>query len=361
MKQRFLLYLRGKIFYCEDTLNRKQESLRTRDRATALRLVNVKNEAQQQPVINLQIARAYITVGDPDASKRTWQFVMDEMGKLKHGPTQERWQRAMKDKAFEAIRHVTILETRPEQFLRALEGGTVSTNIFLRRLHNFAMDMTWLPWPVIVKRQWPKVIFGDKRAITLKEHQAIVARETNAERKAFYQMAWHLGASQSDLACLEAGNVDWENRVIGFARKKTGSMALLSFGDEVAEIVRSLPSSGPLFPYLRTVRASDRATEFKQRCQCLGIKGVTLHSYRYAWAERAKQCGYPERFAQEALGHNSKAVHRAYGKKAQVTLPSLDDYEREKTKVISVRFGKKSAPFDGPTPPHTETAAGGPS
>ena len=30
--------------------------------------------------------------------------------------------------------------------------------------------------------------------------------------------------------------------------------------------------------------------------------------YRYARAERAKTVGYPERFAQEALWHNSKAV-----------------------------------------------------
>jgi hypothetical protein len=35
--------------------------------------------------------------------------------------------------------------------------------------------------------------------------------------------------------------------------------------------------------------------------------------------------GYPERFAQEALGHNSKAVHRAYARKAKVELPSLGD------------------------------------
>jgi hypothetical protein len=56
---------------------------------------------------------------------------------------------------------------------------------------------------------------------------------------------------------------------------------------------------------------------------------VTLHSYRYAWAERAKIVGYPERFAQLALGHNSKAVHRAYAKNAQVTLPPLEEYERE--------------------------------
>jgi integrase len=46
----------------------------------------------------------------------------------------------------------------------------------------------------------------------------------------------------------------------------------------------------------------------------LKIQGVTLHSYRYAWAERARTAGYPERFAQEALGHNPKAVHRAYPK-----------------------------------------------
>lgn len=59
----------------------------------------------------------------------------------------------------------------------------------------------------------------------------------------------------------------------------------------------------------------------------MGIKGVTLHSYRYAWAERARKAGYPERFAQEALGHNSKAVHRMYSRKAQVTVPALEDFE----------------------------------
>ena len=94
-------------------------------------------------------------------------------------------------------------------------------------------------------------------------------------------------------------------------------------------LLRTLPESGPLFPYLRTVRASDRATEFKQRCQGLKIKGVTLHSYRYAWAERAKTAGYPERFAMENLGHNSKAVHRAYAKRALMKLPSLEEYERQ--------------------------------
>ena len=75
------------------------------------------------------------------------------------------------------------------------------------------------------------------------------------------------------------------------------------------------------------MRAGDRATEFGQRCRQLGIKGVTLHSYRYTWAERAKVAGYPERFAQEALGHDSKAVHRDNAKRALMKIPSLEDYE----------------------------------
>jgi hypothetical protein len=40
---------------------------------------------------------------------------------------------------------------------------------------------------------------------------------------------------------------------------------------------------------------------------------------------------YPERFAQEALGHNSNAIHRAYARKAQVRLPSLESYEKQNT------------------------------
>jgi hypothetical protein len=38
---------------------------------------------------------------------------------------------------------------------------------------------------------------------------------------------------------------------------------------------------------------------------------------------------YRERFAQQTLGHNSKAVHHAYSKHAEVTVPSLDDWEKE--------------------------------
>ena len=71
----------------------------------------------------------------------------------------------------------------------------------------------------------------------------------------------------------------------------------------------------------------DRSHQFKRQCTRLGIEGVTLHSYRYAWAERAFQLGLPERFAMVALGHNSPAVHRAYCKNAKVVCPSLAGFD----------------------------------
>lgn len=171
----------------------------------------------------------------------------------------------------------------------------------------------------------PRARHKDKRAISWDEHCRILEREQNPERKAYFQLAWHLGASQSDLSCLRAEDIDWTNKTISFIRSKTEQPALIRFGNEEETLLALLPKCGPLLPYLATVRCSDRATEFRQRCAGLGISGVTLHSYRYAWAERAKAAGYPERFAQLALGHGSKAVHRAYARQARVTLPSALD------------------------------------
>jgi integrase len=109
---------------------------------------------------------------------------------------------------------------------------------------------------------------------------------------------------------------------------------LVNLDEEALNLFKDLPAEGMLLPYLSSVRAGDRATEFGQRCRQLGIIGVTLPSYRYAWAESAKTCGYPERFAQEALGHNSKVVHRAYAKRALMKLPSLEDFEKKARNAV---------------------------
>jgi hypothetical protein len=76
MNQRFILFRRGGVFYCEDTTTRKQLSLRTKDEGEAKTLLNAKNESFRQPILNLQIARTYMAASDPQASKSTWQSPM---------------------------------------------------------------------------------------------------------------------------------------------------------------------------------------------------------------------------------------------------------------------------------------------
>ncbi len=243
-----------------------------------------------------------------------------------------------KDQNFDCIRKLRVAETRPEHFDRALADGKVSSNVYLRRIHNHALGMEWLLKSVIPRLQWPKPVYKEKRAITAAEHAAILGAEVNPERKGFYQLCWHLGGSQGDLASLKGVDVDWTNGTVSFTRKKTGVPVIVRLGTEALNLLKDLPAEGFLFPYLATVRAGDRATEFRSRCRQLDIKGVTLHSYRYAWAERALKCGYPERFAMENLGHNSKAVHRAYAKRALMKLPSLEEYEEaaEKAEILKV-------------------------
>lgn len=329
MKSRFILYRRGEIFYCEDSHTGKQQSLRTRDEAEAKTLLAVKNEAHRQPAMNLQIAQVYLQHADPALATRSWQNVMERLTSMKSGPTKERYEMAVQDEAFDSLRHRKLLETGSEQFLAVLQAGTVSTNVYLRRFHNFAIGMHWLPWPVLPRLQWPAVEYKDKRAITLEEHQKIVAREKNPEMNAYLRLLWHIGGSQTDVAMLTAEQVDWKDRTISFDRRKTGVPVVITFGSEAAEVLESLPKSGPLFPRLARLHEKHRVKLFSKRLATVRISGVSLHSYRYAWAERAKCVGMPERFAQQALGHSSKALARAYSKKAKVVVPSLEDFERK--------------------------------
>ena len=42
----------------------------------------------------------------------------------------------------------------------------------------------------------------------------------------------------------------------------------------------------------------------------------------------------PERFAQAALGHGSKAVHRAYARGAELHVPSLEEMTEARRQAI---------------------------
>lgn len=351
MPQRYRLFRRHwGVYYLEDTHTGKQQTLGTSNKGEAQRLAHVRNEAHNQPMLNREIGLAYLAASEPAMLTRTWRQVMDQMATAKNKSTQAHWLIAIKDKAFDPIRDLRLVETTAEHFLKVLRAGTVSTNVFLRRIHNFALDMRWIAGPVIVKRQWPKAVYREKRAITENEHTRIITAESNPERRLYYEVLWHTGGSQSDIATLSAENIDWEQSAIIFDRKKVRwrnqSPPVLRVGSELEIILRQLPRQGFLFPSIARITESDRGSLFARRCKRLEIEGISLHSYRYSWAERARECGYPERFAQAALGgHTSKAVHRAYSRNAEVHVPSLEAWqETMKRNVVKMAFGNPNKP-----------------
>jgi len=327
MKTKYTLFRRSGIFYSQDSATGHQKSLRTRDEGEAHNLLHAMNEAQRQPVLNLHLARAYLTASDPAFVERTWQTVMDQLQARGQDASRERYASVFKSPCLDGLRHKKLMETTADDFFAVFQCGKVSVINFLKRLHHLALSVGWLAVPLVPPRLWPKYKPKDRRGITLDEHQTLLAKEHNAEWKLFLELLWETGAAQTDAASFKAEDIDWQTRTLSYLRKKTGSLAQFTVSRALETVLQQLPTTGALFPKLATLPANHRANVFRYHCRKAGVPGVTLHCYRYAWAERAKTAGMPERFAQAALGHNSRAIHRAYAKKAVIIVPSLEDYE----------------------------------
>ncbi|MDD2709079.1 MAG: tyrosine-type recombinase/integrase [Verrucomicrobiae bacterium] len=338
----YRLFRRKGIYYTEDPVTGKQKSLHTRDRKEAERLSFHRAEACHNRHITIQIAKGYLAAIDPELAKRTWQTVMDKLQTYGGPSTQERSVWANRCKMFDPIRNKPIVETTAADLLQVLEKGGTSINHYLRRYHNLALGLGWLAWPILPKRLWPPIRHTRKRGITLAEHQRILEGETNQEKRLFYEILWETGAAQGDAARLSHENIDWTNETLVIRRQKIEHLdpipSQIRIGPRLAAILKRLPSQGCLFPNLRNIRSGHRATDFHDRCERVGVHGVSLHSYRYAWAVRAREAGMPERFAQAVLGQASKAVHRAYAWGAQMKVPALEIYE-------SQNGGQKIVPF----------------
>jgi integrase len=299
------------------------------------------NESHREPTLNLNLARTYLVAHDPEMARRTWQAVMDEMATHGIATTQERCARGFRSKAYDPIRTKPLAQTTAADLLSILHANGNCVGHYLRRLHNLAVDLGWLAWPILAKRAWPKIRSHQKRAITAEEHRAVIASEKNDERRTYYEVLYETGAVQTDGANLSAQDIDWQNGVLVYRRQKLGPLsepARLTIGAKLRALLGSRPRIGDLFPNIKATSASQRSAEFRRRRRIAGIYGVSLHSYRHSWTERAKACGYPQRFAQEALGHGSRAVHEAYARGAVVVCPPLQIYEAQHTdRVVNFR------------------------
>jgi integrase len=352
MKDRYRLMRRGNRYYAVDRETLCRTSLETDNPSVAKRLLVAKNESVSQPQLNIVIGRTYLGANDPNTVKRTWQVVMDEFCRRGKEQTWERRKRAMRTQAFAGLRPLKLVETTADDLRRCLGLGGNSTNHFLRCLHNLALGLGWLPATIIPPKLWPALQPKPRRAITPQEHELILASEQNQERRNFYKLLWEIGSAQSDAAALKAEQIDWKHRVLTYQRQKTGEWASIQIGTRLEALLRGLPNQGFLFPRISQISAGERSGDFWRRCKVAKVSGVSLHSYRYAWAQRARATGYPIRWAQNALGHSSRAVHLEYARGVVAVCPSLEEYENGRGNTASRSDSNISEIESGVTNPH---------
>jgi len=334
--ERYRMFKSGKTggYFQFDKETKRQKSLHTKDRESAVRMVNAANEKERTPMINRQIGLIYLASTDPDVLSRTWNDVIVsycESRKL-DGPSLDRLARAGRAKAVAPLLNRKIIDTKPEEFLQCLNSGGVSVNVYLRRWHNHALEMDWLPKRVLSSKLWPKIRRKIKRAITLAEHQALKAHIENEEWLDYLETLWWTGGAQMDIATLTGERVSLDSGVISFQRAKLESKGagktLLMMGPTLREIMTRRWNQGCLFPYLASIRTTDRATYFRRYCERTGIgNDVTLHCYRYSVAERMHSIGFNQRFSQALLGHSTDRNHNLYAKGAVVEVPCLETSE----------------------------------
>src|ERR1035441_9900421 len=137
MKTRYRLTsrgIRGGMFYCVDKITGKRTSLQTTNKDEAQQIVEAKNNSVRQPVLNLQIAKAYLAGTDNGIATRTWQEALESLTSTKQGANQHRWRTVARDPALAPLLSRVLIETPGELLLKAMQAGTVSTNGVLRRL-----------------------------------------------------------------------------------------------------------------------------------------------------------------------------------------------------------------------------------
>ncbi|HSI86565.1 MAG: hypothetical protein ACAI35_13970 [Candidatus Methylacidiphilales bacterium] len=174
--------------------------------------------------------------------------------------TKDRKERAFRSKPFAILRKTKVVDTEADHLFAVLDHkkGRDSTHHYLKRLHNFALHLGWLLSSVMAEAAWPSIRRQSFVALTAAEHQRIVDRELNEERRQFYEMLWHTSGAHSDIANLTS---DDEN----------AELTCLCIGPQLRELLSRLPTEGPFLTKTSIEKPKHRSSEFSRRCKVLVI------------------------------------------------------------------------------------------
>jgi hypothetical protein len=120
-KQRYRLYRRNGTYYTHETETGKQLSLRTKNREEAAAMVAARNQAAAQPVLNVAMAKVYLSAKSPELLTRTWGELIELMLKSYEGPTAKRWDKFRRSAPMRVLANLPIYMTEASHLLAVLD------------------------------------------------------------------------------------------------------------------------------------------------------------------------------------------------------------------------------------------------
>jgi len=137
MQDLYRLYRRNTrangTFYAQNKQTGARESLGTKNRSEALKLLHAKNEAACQPVFNREMAKVYLRAQDPEFCERTWQQVADLIDDAYEGATKKRFAKFVKSGPMAALRKIKLVDTTANDMLAVLTHGRAGVRAAVRK------------------------------------------------------------------------------------------------------------------------------------------------------------------------------------------------------------------------------------
>jgi hypothetical protein len=177
MQDRYWLYQRENgVFYLQDKITCKQQSLKTRNAVAANRLLAGKNQSVELPMLNRSMAKTYLAAKSPELMERTWADVIAQYVNAGVPESRDRKERAFRSQPFMRLLKVKLLDTEADHLFAVLEHKKAgnAAHHYLRRIHNYALHLGWLLAPVMADAAWPAIRRKHFEAITEEEHLRIL-------------------------------------------------------------------------------------------------------------------------------------------------------------------------------------------
>jgi integrase len=127
----------------------------------------------------------------------------------------------------------------------------------------------------------------DKRPITSDEHHRLITSIKSWRWRCFLKLLWETGADQDDVVCFRIEHLRGD--LLEYNRFKTNERVVILLPAYIQDILNRAAcgrDTGWFMPMIKNMDSSDRESFFLNECLKLGIHGLTLNSYRHAWAER---------------------------------------------------------------------------